>query len=180
VDNVIIRRATIEDAAEIANVNVNTWRESYQGLLPQDYLDDRPLQFKNIYRLWKKIIADETQITLVADCEKNGIVGFVYGKDNRDPEFENYAEVYAIYLFKKYHGKKIGFELLKQYFESLKLIGYEKAYLWVLKDNPTIKFYEKMGAQNTGDVKEPVVGSQIAIHHCYSWSNLNLGSNGHV
>lgn len=39
VADTIIRKATIEDAAEIANVHLNSWREAYRNLLPQDFLE---------------------------------------------------------------------------------------------------------------------------------------------
>ncbi|MEZ4741946.1 MAG: hypothetical protein R3B45_05785 [Bdellovibrionota bacterium] len=35
----LIRKARIEDAAEIANVHINSWREAYRGLLPESFLD---------------------------------------------------------------------------------------------------------------------------------------------
>ena len=44
-ENIIIRKAHLEDAAEIANVHINAWREAYQGLISQSFLDDRPLYF---------------------------------------------------------------------------------------------------------------------------------------
>lgn len=49
--NIKIRKATEEDAAEIANVHINSWREAYKGLLEEDFLNDRPLQFKNRFIL---------------------------------------------------------------------------------------------------------------------------------
>lgn len=61
-----IRKAIREDAAEIANVHTNSWREAYQGLIEQSFLDDRPLHFKNRYELWKKVTVNENQTTLVA------------------------------------------------------------------------------------------------------------------
>src|SRR6266542_4172074 len=34
-----IRRATVEDAAAIARVRVDTWRSAYRGILPDELLD---------------------------------------------------------------------------------------------------------------------------------------------
>ncbi len=170
----IIRKAIIDDAAEIANVHTNSWREAYKGLLPQSLLDDRPLVFKNRYDLWKRVTADKTQTTFVAESDRNGVVGFINGYNARDKGFEDYAEVYCIYLLKKFHGQKIGLKLLKSYFDVHIQKGYEKAYLWVLKDNPTIRFYESTGAKVTDDIKQAVLGGQKVEELCCVWDKLDL------
>lgn len=36
--NVIIREAKIEDAAEVANLHINSWRETYQYALDSEHL----------------------------------------------------------------------------------------------------------------------------------------------
>lgn len=36
--DIIIRKANFDDAPEIANVHLNSLREAYRGLLPQEYL----------------------------------------------------------------------------------------------------------------------------------------------
>ena len=38
-DALVIRRARPVDAAEIARVQVQSWRETYAGIIPQPYLD---------------------------------------------------------------------------------------------------------------------------------------------
>jgi ribosomal protein S18 acetylase RimI-like enzyme len=173
--SVIIREANHQDAAEIANVHINSWREAYVGLLPQEFLDDRPLFFKNRYQLWKKVTRDEEQVTFVAECSENGIVGFVNGKTARDPEYKDHAEVYAIYLLKKYHHQGLGFQLLKNYFDVFKARGFTKAYLWVLDGNPTIEFYKKAGGVYKGHSKEENLAGQKMTELCFIWDDLNLG-----
>jgi hypothetical protein len=34
-----IKQATFEDCAEIARIHVQSWQQTYVGLVPQDYLD---------------------------------------------------------------------------------------------------------------------------------------------
>jgi len=168
------RIATQEDSAEIANVHINSWRESYVGLMPQEFLDDRPLYFRNRYRLWKRVTTDPMQRTYVAECPQNGVIGFVNGSAARDKEYAEYAEVYCLYLLKKYQGKKLGRELLRMYFEEMKKKGFKKAYLWVLKDNPTIKFYEKMGGKHNGHTKEAEIAGIMMKELCFAWENLDM------
>ena len=35
-----VRAARVDDAAEMARVNVQSWRETYRGLMSDDVLDD--------------------------------------------------------------------------------------------------------------------------------------------
>ncbi|MBY0413180.1 MAG: GNAT family N-acetyltransferase [Bdellovibrionales bacterium] len=169
-----VRAATPDDAAEIANVHINSWREAYKGLLPQVFLDERPLYFKNRYQLWKSVLSVPNNITFVAECSENGVIGMVNGSKARNAEYEDYAEVYCLYLLQKYHGQKIGFELLKKSFEAFEYRGYSKAYLWVLEGNPTIKFYEKTGGIHKGHIMEETVAGQLMNELCFTWDSLDL------
>jgi ribosomal protein S18 acetylase RimI-like enzyme len=173
-ENVTIRKATFEDAAEIANVHINSWREAYKGLLSEEFLNERPLFFKNRYELWKKVTVNESQVTLVAECSKNGVVGFVNGTHGRDEALKDHAEVWCIYLLEKYHGQKIGFNLLKEFFDAHLKLGFKKGYLWVLDDNPTISFYEKVGGKPNGMTLEDSIGGQAVTELCYVWDSIDL------
>lgn len=174
--NLTIRKASVFDAAEIANVQLNSWREAYVGLLSQDFLDDRPLHFRSRFERWKEITQNHEYMTFVAETTDHGVIGFINGGNGRDKEFRNQGEVGALYLLKKYHGKKIGFQLLKACFMEMKIRDFKSAYAWVLKDNPTIKFYESTGAKKSHYIKEAVIGSQNVIEIQYQWPNLNLGT----
>lgn len=166
--------ATFEDAAEIANVHINSWREAYKGILPSAFLDDRPLAFKNRYELWKKVTVNTKQVTLVAESEEHGVVGFVNGTYGREEDLKDYAEVWCIYLLEKYHGQKIGFNLLKAFFDAHVSLGYKKGYLWVLADNPTINFYEKAGGKFHGRTTDDEIAGQKVKELCYVWENIQL------
>jgi len=173
-EGISIRRATFDDAAEIANVHINSWREAYKGLISSDFLDDRPLFFKNRFELWKRATRDLEQVTLVAECEKNGVIGFINGGAARDPAKKDYVEVWCLYLLKKYHGKRVGLNLLKSFFELQIEKGFQKGYLWVLKGNPTISFYEKTGGYYNGEAKDDEIGTQTLCELCYVWDNISL------
>ena len=173
-EGITIRKATIEDAAEIANVQINSWREAYKGLLPQNLLDERPLKFKNRYELWKRVTQKSEQVILVAESMEHGVVGFINGASGRDKDLKDWCEVWCIYLLEKYHGKKIGLNLLKQYFDVQIKKGFTKGYLWVLLDNPTISFYEKTGGKYQGRDKEDLIVGQKVKELMYVWDRINL------
>lgn len=142
--------------------------------MPSAFLDDRPLSFKNRYELWKKVTVNTKQVTLVAESEEHGVVGFVNGTHGREEDLKEYAEVWCIYLLEKYHGQKIGFNLLKAFFDAHVSLGYKKGYLWVLADNPTINFYEKAGGKFHGRTTDIEIAGQKVKELCYVWENIQL------
>ena len=171
-DKVIIRKAVVDDAAEIANVHTNSWREAYKSLLPQAFLDERPLYFKNRYEMWKKVLSKDDDLTYVAESENSGIVGFSNGGMGRDEDKVKMGEVYAIYLLEAFQGRGIGFDLLKACFNSFKEKSINEAYLWVLKDNPTERFYQRTGGVKLDEIKDHVIADKAVQELCYYWNDL--------
>ncbi len=169
-DLVTIRVAKPGDEAEIANVHLNSWREAYRGLLPQDMLDSLPLTFKKRKLQWQNaIIETQTKLILVAD-NYSGIVGFALFTACRDPGMEKMAEVAAIYLFEKFKGQGVGFALLSSGLKQMCARGFQEAYCWVLDKNPTIKFYERSGARFTGQIKEDIIGGKAVQELAFGWN----------
>lgn len=172
IEDVIIRKATADDAAEIANVHLNSWREAYRNLLPQDFLDQLPLTFKRRMNSWKQTAAMPDRALYVAEG-KSGIVGFSVFTPPRDKDMSEHGELGAIYLLEKFKGKGIGAALLKLGMQQLVAWKYSKAYCWVLQNNPTIEFYEKSGAVFNGMEKPDEIGGKKVKELCYEWKDLS-------
>ena len=75
---------------------------------------------------------------------------------------------------RKFHGQKVGFRLLKAYFDGHLGKGFSKGNLWVLRDNPTMRFYESIGARLTNDIKKSVIGGQNVEELYYVWDDISL------
>lgn len=169
-----MRKATIEDAPEIANVHTYTWLEAYKDLMPESFLAERPMQFKHRIGLWDKVVSNPDLYTFVAENDQHGIIGFVSGGKGRDANYSSYAEIYCIYLFSHYHKKGIGYGLLDQFFKNCKSYDYTQAYLWVLKNNPTIDFYQRANAKFSGETKKESLGEIFIEEDLYLWNSLEL------
>ena len=166
----MIRQACSDDAAEIANVHVNSWRETYAGLLPQKFISELPLSFRRRRDYWESVIQKSPQNLLVAEEEKFGIVGFASVESARDPRLTGKGELTAIYLLRSFHGKGLGRDLLAAALGELKTRGFKEAYCWVLKDNPTIRFYQRSGASFLGYEKPDTIGGQSVTELAYGWT----------
>lgn len=172
--DILVRSATEGDAAGIANVHINSWRESYKNILPKEYLRELPLEFNERYELWLEVTAVNTHPVYVAEHDKYGIVGFISGGEARDAKYVDYAEIYSIYLLKKFHGHGTGYRLLKKLFSDFINTGHNKCYVWVLNDNIFTHFYERSGAFNNGDTRKDTIGNIEISSLCYEWKNLLL------
>src|SRR6266446_8954283 len=99
-----VRTARLEDARQIAEVHVSSWRAAYRGIVPDALLDS--LSVKAWTGLWQERLSrvDET-INLVLVLGES-VLGLITAGPARDPDCDllRTQEVYAIYLSSEYWG----------------------------------------------------------------------------
>ncbi|MGE7949319.1 N-acetyltransferase family protein [Lysinibacillus sp. NPDC093688] len=165
-----IRKANIQDAQGIGKVHVDSWRTTYKGILPDDFLNN--LSYKQRTELWKKNISDATNYVLVAETEQGKIIGFATSGTRKTNSVPNSTDLTSIYLLEEYHGKGIGKQLLKEIFTYFKQKGYEKVFVEVLAENKTRYFYEYYGAQYVNNI-EIKIGEKIVEELIYVWNDID-------
>jgi ribosomal protein S18 acetylase RimI-like enzyme len=139
----MIRPGTVDDAEDVARVQVETWQTAYAHALPSDQLqalsvDERSEQ----WRRWPPAVAE-------VDGQ---IVGFVSVGDARDEDAE--GELYAIYVHPDHWGAGVGRELMQEGEAELRRLGHSRVVLWVLDDNPRARrFYELAGWAADGNAR---------------------------
>lgn len=106
---VLIRSATEHDAVSISHVHVNSWRTTYTGIVPDQYL----ATLNEIERvpLWREWLTRDIRVYIAELDEK--VVGFISGGPIREAVRNYDAELFAIYLLKPAQGQGIGTALLK-------------------------------------------------------------------
>jgi GNAT superfamily N-acetyltransferase len=159
-----IRPATAEDAAGIARVHTQVWREAYQDLLPPDLLA-------------RRVITEDTWLTRilqpaprssihVALDDSGDVVGFAAAGPATGPtsaEDESVGQLYAIYVVASCWGTGIGYRLHLAAMDELRAAGFSEARLWVLPGNVrAIAFYESQGWSDRGvDTDEEFEGYPV-------------------
>jgi len=167
----VIREAVPKDAGPIACVHVNSWRSTYAGLIPQAYLDQ--LDVKKRAERWEQILSSTKPREANSVAEEGGrIIGFSSVGPSRSPEFPYQGELYALYLEDGHQKKGIGKALFIEAIEQLRAQEMKSMLVWVLKDNPTCGFYEKMGGRRVGQ-KSEVIGGEEVIEVAYGWKRLD-------
>ncbi|MDX1900771.1 MAG: GNAT family N-acetyltransferase [Gammaproteobacteria bacterium] len=165
---IYIRKAELSDAEEIASVHIQAWKESYAGIVVDDYLQNIDYQSKLLHR--KQIIAGNQgeNINLVAVCG-NSIVGFCdAGPGNK---LDAPGEVFAIYLLQNFKRIGVGdklFNSAKKHLVKNKLVPF---LAWVLSENlEARKFYEKEGGE---EFRKKMVEIGGKLHEEVSYIFLN-------
>ena len=170
---VTIRTATFRDATGIARVHVETWRDTYAGVVPDHVL--LGMSRRHQAALWSEALGGHRsrQKVLVAEDGVAGVVGFgSCGPANRvDLPYE--GEVYTLYVLPDYQGKGIGKELLGRLFGVLLRKGLRSALIWVLADNPARFFYQAIGGTWVAVRDERLWGTTLR-EMAYGWSDLKL------
>lgn len=95
-----IRIASFKDALSIAEVHVQSWKETYTGMIKQEILNE--LNVLDKQQLWKEISRSPDHKLFI--YTENGVVkGFLDGYLN--PE-NNIAEIRAFYLLREIQRKR--------------------------------------------------------------------------
>jgi GNAT superfamily N-acetyltransferase len=139
-----VRRAAVDDAAEVARVHIETWRVAYAHVFPTDYLAG--LSIEDRTERWRENLATSETDVFVAESEER-VIGFAAAGPARDEhKSAPPAELFALYVDPQEWGKGLGRSLLERVETALRDRGFEEAGLWVLEDNPRARrFYEKAG-----------------------------------
>lgn len=165
-----IRRALPSDAPGIARVHVDSWRSTYIGIVPDDYLAS--LDCKERERIWLKLITSEAQVTYVADHKQDGIVGFVSGGPAREDDPSYSGELHAIYLLEQYQRRGIGQGLVGELCAWLLSHGLTSMYTWVLEENPSRRFYESLGGIEF-KCQTITIGGRDVVEVAYGWDDIS-------
>jgi GNAT superfamily N-acetyltransferase len=120
--------------------------------------------------LWSKILAGPQGSIWIAEVEPGQIVGFLSICPGREERYVNFGEIPGLYLLKKYHSQGIGKQLFKKGIALLNEQGFRGVYLWVLKDNPSEQFYQRLGGKR--DVEKIIeIDGYKMTEVFYIWEN---------
>ena len=163
-----IRKATLADARGIARVHVDSWLATYKGIVPDTYLDQ--LTYDAREQLWDKNLKADNNY--VAEKKDGEIIGFATGGIERTGKYDRLeGELYAIYILPEYKGQGIGSLLMGSLVNDLKEKGINSLLVWVLEDNRSRGFYEKMGGQAVARKTIKISGKEL-IEVAYGWEDF--------
>ncbi len=169
-----IRKATGRDAKPIARVYVDTWRDTYAGIIPDPIL--RGMSHRQLSAAWSVGFGKRRNghAVIVAEDSHVGVVGFGSCGRARYRNLPYDGEVYTLYVLTDYQGQGIGKRLLCELFGALLERGSRSALIWVLADSPARFFYQAMGGTHVA-VRTERLGDTSLPAMAYGWRDLKQG-----
>ncbi len=162
-EDLTVRRARGLDAPALARVQVDSWRESYRGIIPQAYLDG--LSYDAHERQWRRTLGARGWGFLA--IWQGQIVGLASGGRCRSVKGFS-GELYVLYLLRAYQGRGIGRALFDAVHHELARRGHGDILVWVLADNPARGFYERLGGEPAGEASCVIGGARLR-EVAYGW-----------
>ncbi|WP_237565871.1 GNAT family N-acetyltransferase [Ornithinimicrobium cerasi] len=137
----------LDDAADLAAVLVQTWREAYGGLLPEHFYDDAARVRRQA--MWSQRLTEPGGVERIRIARDAGrLVGFAVRGDAVDHQGHppvREEQLFALYVLARLHGTGVGQSLIDECLRG------RPAQLWVAKENGRARrFYEKNGFEEDG------------------------------
>ncbi|ADV66115.1 GNAT family N-acetyltransferase [Deinococcus maricopensis] len=157
-----LRPATPEDAPAIAHVHVTSWRETYAGLMPGEFLErlTNDAARAGRTRMWTDLLNAGQDVIFVAVDAAGEVVAFASGGAARDLPGVS-GELQTLYSVRAAQGHGLGRALTRAVADALHERGHTNLGLWVLASNPTRGFYAHLGGQEAGHKVEAVPGGEL-------------------
>jgi GNAT superfamily N-acetyltransferase len=162
-----VRAAVERDAEAVAHVHVESWRSTYRGLVPGDYLAGLSVERRSDN--WRRLITDagaNRGVLVLEDDTLNGdglngdVIGFCHYGPTRDDDVAGAGEVTSIYLLGDRWRRGGGTQLLDAAVSAMTAAGYATATLWVVDGNDRARaFYEARAWEHDGAVKVDNLGT---------------------
>lgn len=167
-----VRLAQTGDAAAIARVRVDSWRTTYRGLLPDEYLVQ--LSYEQSTQSWRSLLEapERRGLAFVAETITYQIVGFAIGGANRDGDPVYDGELYAIYLLEEHQHQGLGKRLLTTLTRRLLQEGISSMVAWMLSGNPAGAFYRAMGGEQVNE-RGIMIGGRSYREIAFGWLDIH-------
>ncbi len=164
--SIVIRPARADDAEAIARVRIESWRETYHGLIPQTYLD--AMQLDASRAIWQKVLAaDSSAVSVFVAQHGAQVVGFGSGNMLAQPKHGFDSELSAIYIRREFQHAGIGRRLVVETALAQRGHGATGMIVWVIAGNRRARsFYERLGAE-------------LVIEQAFQWDRVDLVEAGY-
>lgn len=140
-----IRYASVEDALQIATINIQAWQFAYQEIIDQEVLSKLSIK-KSTQSIEKRLREQPHEIIIIENnTEIEGFIGFGNPRDE-DVNAEQVAEIYTVYFNEKYYGNGNAQKLMWHVLALLQQQKIQEVVLWVFEENErALRFYKKIG-----------------------------------
>ena len=165
----LVRAARLADAEAIARIEVETWRTTYAGMLPDRVLLN--MSERRQTASWSHFLRHRPDDVRIAYTPRGTIMGFGNCGAQRDGGLDYEGEIYTLYVHPDAQGQGAGRALVLALFQRLVATGHGSALVWVVRSNPARYFYERLSGRQVMHRPIPVGGQPVAAVS-YGWRDL--------
>jgi len=179
---IAVRKARPADAIAIGAVHVAAWRSAYPGILPDRFLarlsvSRQAAQYDAAIRSGQGVLVATASGDDVPNAAGTRIIGFTTAGPARTREISGRAlgdgEIETLYVLDDWRDRGVGRMLLRGAAEYMIGNGCRSAFLWVLRDNPSRWFYQRLGGKPVLDAVTRVAGKDLQ-QTAYVWDPIEL------
>jgi ribosomal protein S18 acetylase RimI-like enzyme len=175
------RLAGTRDAEAVARLHARSWRESYRGSFTDAFLDSDLVGER--LTVWRERLERPPADQLVQlAVDGDDLLGFVCAFGGHDPEWGSFIDNLHVAAEAKRRGIASGLMRRAGAWLADAYPG-QGIYLWVLEVNaPARRFYERIGACNSGVSTTETHGGALVQSCRYTWPRpealARLGADG--
>jgi ribosomal protein S18 acetylase RimI-like enzyme len=139
-----VRHARPSDAADLARVYIESWQDTYAGLIAHSLL--AAMSLKSHTARWRATLRGPGAV-LVAEDAGHGPIGLASLGAARDHALGYDGEIYTLYVDPAFLGRGAGRALMAGAFETFKARKLRSWLVWAHAQNNACFFYERMGGK---------------------------------
>ena len=163
-----LRQARPSDAADLARIYIESWQDTYAGILPHALLS--AMSVKSHTSRWQNQLKSQGSV-IVAENHKHGLIGLASMGGARDSSLGFDGEVYTLYVDPSFFGQGAGRALLHGAFAALKELQLTSCLIWSHARNNACFFYEAMGGQRAAE-RTTRLGGEPTPEIAFGWKRL--------
>ncbi|MDP2856675.1 MAG: GNAT family N-acetyltransferase [Bacillota bacterium] len=171
----LIRKAGEADLRGVAQVHVDTWKATYRGIVPDEFLDSLSYADSEarLRRYLKQIAAGSGDRIYVAESDDGQVAGIATGGKSRADHAPLSAEVKSVYVLPSHQRQGVGKRLIDALVTDLASDGFSSVIICVLKENKNARrFYEGIGGQLAGKGLINIGGKDLE-EVMYLWPDIS-------
>ncbi len=175
-----IRRARPADAIAMGAVHVAAWRSTYPGILPDDFLarmsvPRQAAHYDQTIRAGMPVFVATVSGPEALPGTTPRVIGFATGGRGRGGPIGDRrlgeGEIETLYVLDDFRDRGVGRRLMRATALQLAEAGCRSIFVWVLRDNPSRWFYQRLGGRAVAE-SVTVVGGQSLIQTAFVWDPI--------
>jgi ribosomal protein S18 acetylase RimI-like enzyme len=146
-DNIDIRRVTLNDIDQLQKISRQTFSETFSAGNTEENMKQYLEEGFSLEKLTAEL-NDKNSVFYFAVLDNN-VIGYLklnFGQSQTELKDDKALEIERIYVLREFHGRKVGQLLYEKAMQTAREINADYVWLGVWEKNPrAIKFYKKNG-----------------------------------